>query len=1082
MKHTIALLEARLRLVFLMLGVVLSSFGQSGATGTIVGTVSDSSGALVQGAAITVTNTATNVDQQTVSTSSGTYSVPSLMPGSYRVAVTARGFSRGVVTGIDLAVGKQVTVDIQLKPGAVSESVNVAASAIALDTANAAVGQVITEKQVMDLPLNGRNFTQLLLLGAGAVQNSGEQGIYRANAGNALTIQGARPDSNQYMLDGITINDTYYQTPALIPSIDAIQEFQEQTKGYSAAYGGGANQINLTTKSGTNRLHGTAYDFLRNSSLDARNFFDPRTISPLRQNQFGYTLGGPVWIPKLYNGRDKTFFFAEYEGLRTRYSQTAFANVPTTAELSGVFPSTIIDPATNAPFPNDTIPQSAFSQFGKSAVSHFPAPNVDLAQGNYRFTQAVPANADQQSYRIDHRLSANDNIFGRYTQTEYSVAQPGGILPEGTSYLDQPTRQVVAGYTRTFSPSVVNDLRFGWMDEVVTLAGHAIPESDWNAIGLKGLFPYNQYTTFPQIGWMNTGLSGAGGPGYAPQIYKQPTYQISDTLSLVRGTHNVSMGADVRWFEGYVNNFSSPKFTFDGSLTSNPVADMLLGYAAIANAQAPTQFATTPSNANSDDLFYRMAAPWIQDDWKVSKRLTINIGLRYDFMARPHDARDNLFWLNRNIPGGGLYTASKSIIAAGIGDSLYEYGGSSPGGPQWGVLAPRFGLAYRPFLGDSTVVRGGYGIFYDSFEAKEAFAGGEYPFAQQSVFYDVNIGSLFPPTAPFAPVTSANLGFAWLQSKMRIPYLQMWTASLEHQLTRNTTVEADYLGSAGHHLVGRVWANAPYPYNPANPSPASARVPYPNIGAILDHPFAFNSNYNALSLKAEHRSGALTMLATYTWSHSLDNKSSDAGINGESSGNGPMNQYNWRLDYSSSSFDVTHRFVGSFVYALPIGKGKTFLANAGTLTDLLIGGWQVNGILTLQTGLPYSVTASDIQFLNQNYGQRADLVGNPNPSGFHRTISQYFNRDAFAQPALGYFGGSGRNILRAPGTENLDFSLFKNIPLGERVTWQTRLEAFNVFNHANFGIPDSNVDSKTFGVIRSASAGRILQVAMKMVW
>jgi hypothetical protein len=1056
-------------------------FAQSGATGTIVGTVTDSSGAVVPGATVIITNTAKNLNQQTVTTSAGTYAVPSLLPGPYSVAVTVKGFSKETVTGVELAVGKEITVDVRLKPGAVSESVNVAASAMALDTENAAVGQVITERQVVDLPLNGRNFTQLLLLGAGAVQNSGEQGAFRANQGDALTIQGARPDSNQYMLDGITINDTYYQTPALIPSIDALQEFQEQTKGYSAAYGGGANQINLMTKSGTNQLHGTAYDFLRNSALDARNFFDLSTISPLRQNQFGYTLGGPVWIPKLYNGRDRTFFFAEYEGLRTRSSQVAFANVPTTAELSGVFPDTIINPTTHTPFLNNTIPQSEFSQFAKSAVTHFPAPNVDLPQGNYRYTQPIPANADQQSYRIDHRISANDNLFGRYTQAEYSIAQPGGILPEGTSDLDEPTRQVVAGYTHTFGPTLVNDLRFGWMNEVVTLDGQAIPQSEWSAIGLKGLFPYNQYTTYPQIGWMNTGLSGAGGPGYAPQIYKQPTYQISDTLSLVRGTHNISLGADVHWFEGYVNTFSSPKFTFDGSLTGDPVADMVLGYAAIANAQAPTQFATTPSNANSDDLFYKMVAPWVEDDWKVSKRLTINLGLRYDFMARPHDARDNLFWLDRNIPGGGLYTASNAIIKAGIGDDLYQYGGGSPGGPQWGVLAPRFGLAYRPFS-DSTVIRAGYGIFYDSFEAKEAFAGGEYPFAQQSVFYDTYIGSLFPPTAPFAPVTPANLGFAWLESKMRIPYMEMWTASVEHQITRDTTIEADYLGSAGHHLVGRAWANAPYPYDPAAPSPASARVPFPNIGAILDHPFAFNSNYNALSLKLEHRSGALTFLGAYTWSHSLDDKSSDAGINGESSANGPMNQYNWRADYSSSSFDVTHRFVGSFVYALPIGKGKAVFGNAGTLTNLLVGGWQVNGILTLQTGVPYSVTASDIDFLNQNYGQRADVVSNPNSSGFQKSVNEYFNTAAFAQPGIGLFGNSGRNILRAPGTENLDFSLFKNIPLGERVTWQTRLEAFNVLNHANFGIPDSNVDSTTFGVIRSASAGRILQVAMKMIW
>jgi Carboxypeptidase regulatory-like domain len=1084
MKYTMALSHTCVKLAVLTLCLATGVFAQSGATGTIVGSVSDSSGAVVSGATVLVTNTAKNVSQQTVTNASGKYSVPSLLPGFYSVAVTANGFSKETVNGIDLAVGKEVSIDVQLKPGSVNQSVNVEASAIGLDTENAAIGQVITGKQIEDLPLNGRNFTQLLLLGAGAVQNSGEQGIYRANEGNSLTIQGARPDSNQYMLDGITINDTYYQTPALVPSIDALQEFQEQTKGYSAAYGGGANQVNLTTRSGTNRFHGTAYDFLRNNNLDARNYFNPspQPVSPLHQNQFGYTLGGPVWIPKLYNGRAKTFFFAEYEGLRANTSSVSFANVPTTAELGGVFPSQIINPATNTPFPNNTIPQADFSQFGMSAIAHFPAPNVDIPQGNYRYTVAVPSDSDQQSYRIDHQVTTNNRIFGRYTQGNYSIAQPGGILPEGTSFLDEPTRQVVAGYTHMFGPTMVNDLRFGWMNEIVTLAGVAISESEWSAIGLKGLFPYNQYTTYPQIAWMNTGLSAAGGPGYAPQLYHQPTYQISDTLSISRGTHNISLGADVHWFEGYVNNFSSPKFTFSGYATGDPVADMLLGYAAIANAQAPTQFATTPSNANSDDLFYRMVAPWVEDDWKVSKRLTINLGFRYDFMARPHDARDNLFWLDTTIPGGGLYTASKAIIDDGIGGSLYQYGGGSPGGPQWGVLAPRLGLAYRPFSGENTVLRAGYGIFYDSFEAKEAFAGGEYPFAQQSVFYNVNTGSLFPPTAPFAPVTTANLGFAWLENPMRVPYVQMWTASVQHQIMRDTTIEADYLGSAGTHLVGRTWRNAPYPYNPASPSPASARIPYPNIGAILDHPFAFSSNYNALSLKVEHRSGSLTYQAGYIWSHSLDDKSSDAGINGDSSGNGPMDEYNWRLDYSSSSFDIKHHFVGSLVYALPFGRGRALFGNVGTYTNLLVGGWQVNGILTLQTGLPYSVTASDIDFLNQAYGQRADVVGNPYPSGFHRSINEYFNLAAYAQPALGLFGDSGRDILRAPGTENLDFSLFKSMPLGEYINWQTRLEAFNVFNHANFGFPDSNVDSSTFGVIQSAAPGRIVQVAMKLIW
>ena len=997
---------------------------------------------------------------------------------------SATGFSTGTVSNVDLAVGKEVTIDIHLKVGSVSESVSVAANAVTLDTENAQVGQVISEREIVDLPLNGRNFTQLLLLGAGAVQNSGEQGIYRANEGNSLTIQGQRPDSNQYMLDGIVVNDTYYQTPAVVPSIDALQEFQEQTKTYSAAYGGGANQINLTTKSGTNQIHGTAYEFFRNNDLDARNFFDQQGIQPLHQNQFGYTLGGPVLIPRVYNGKDRTFFFFNYEGQRTRTSYTSFGLVPTTAELGGVFPTTILNPTTQQPFPNNTIPQTDFSTFGKNAIPHFPTPNTNLPQGNYIFSALAPINADQQTYRVDHSIGSANHFFGRYTQTDYSVAQPGGILPEGTSYLDEFTRQVVVGFTHTFGPTLVNDLHFGWMNEQVTLAGSAISQSEWQALGLQGLFPYDQYTTFPQIEWMNTGLSTAGGPSYAPQEYKQPTYQVSDILNIVRGTHNIGVGMDFRRLEGYVNTFSSPKLTFSGYATGDPVADMLLGYAAIANAQTPTQFATNPANANSDDLFYTQVAPWVQDDWKVSSRLTVNLGLRWDFMARPHDARDNLFWLDRNISGGGLYTASKAIIQDGLGDSLYQYGGSSPGGAQWGVFAPRVGLAFRPFSkSDSTVIRAGFGIFYDSFEAKEAFAGGEYPFAEQSVLYNVSTANLFPAPPPLSPVTTADLGFAWLESKMRVPYVNMWSASVEHSLTHGIKLEADYIGSEGHHLVGRIWETAPYPYDPANPLPLSARLPYPNIGAILDHPFAFNSNYNAMVLKVEHRGQALTLLATYTWSHSLDDKSSDAGINGDPSGNGPMDEYNWRLDYASSSFDLRQSFVGSFVYALPIGRGKALLGNTSKALDLLLGEWQVNGILTLQTGLPFTVTASDIDFINQNYGQRANVVGNPYPSGFNSSINEDFSTTAFAQPPLGAFGNSARDFLRGPGVENLDFSLFKTFPVAERLRLQMRAETFNIFNHVNFGSSQwVTVDSGTFGVIGSAAPGRIVQLAAKLIW
>jgi hypothetical protein len=1069
---------------------------QSGATGTIVGTVTDTLGAIIPKAAVTVTNVATNVSEHTVTSGTGTYSVPGLLPGSYKVSVINTGFANEIVSGIELFVGKEVTVDVRLRPGTVNESVNVQASAVTLDTENAAIGQVISEQQVTDLPLNGRNFTQLLTLQAGATSNSGEQGAYRANEGNAISIHGGRPDSNQFMLDGINIVDAYYRTPAVIPSIDVLQEFQEQTKGYSAAYGGGANQINLTTKSGTNQVHGTAYEFLRNNVLDATGyvFSYPAPPAPqLRQNQFGYSLGGPVRIPKIYNGRDKSFFFANYEGLRIHVSGNGYAIVPSSAVLNGVFTSTITDPTTQTPFPNNTIPKSDFAQFANSAIPHFPVPNLtNNSAGNYVFSAATPQTANQQTYRFDQSLGDKNKFFARYTQTEYTIAQPA-ITPEGTSYLNEPTKQVVASFTHTFSPTIVNQATFGWMHEVVTLGGVAIPQAEWDAIGLTGMFPYNQYTTYPLVAIQ--GFATIGGPGYAPQLYDQPNYEFTDTLSMVKRNHNLSFGIDFMHLESYVNNFSSPKFSFDGTITGNPVGDFLLGWTSNANAQVPTKYATSPGNANADDVFVSYIAPWIEDDWKVSPRLTVNMGLRWDFTPLPHEARDNFFWIDPNIAGGGLYTASEQIIKDGIGGSLYAYGGPAPGPQQWKVFAPRAGFAFRPNTNGKTVLRAGFGLFYDSSEIKESFAGGEYPFAQQSVQYYVNTSTLFPPLPAFAPVTSANLGFVWAENKYIPPYVESWTASVEREVG-GVKLEADYLGSEAHHLTGRAWENAPTQYDPNHPSPASARVPYPNFGAELGHPFEFASNYHALELKAEHQGRALTFLGSYTWSHSLDNKSSDAGINGDTSGNGPMNQYNWRLDYSTSSFDIQQRFVGSLVYPLPFGKGKLLFSNANKVTDLLIGGWQTNGILNIQSGSPFSIADYDEQFINQGNGQRATIVGNPNRAGavsanptcqapdkIH-TMAAWFNPCAFEHTGLGLFGNSGRNMMRGPHSTNLDFSLFKNIPLGERVTWQTRGEAFNTFNHTNWGGANNAVYSGSpyFGAIGSAGAGRIVQVAMKIIW
>jgi carboxypeptidase family protein len=1082
-------------LVFTLLLLVLreSKAQSGGATGTIVGTVVDSTGALIAGAQVSITEADTNVTAQTTTSATGSYTVASLKPGTYRVTIVASGFSTTTALNVVLAVGSEERVDIKLSPGSVQQNVSVNAQTASLDTENAAIGQVVTGEEIVDLPLNGRNFTQLLLLNSGAVSSSGEQGSLRANEGGSLTIQGSRPTSNQYFLDGININDTYYQTPAVVPSIDILQEFQEQTKGYSAAYGGGANQINLSTRSGANQIHGTAYDFFRNDALDAKGYFTPAGSKnpPLRQNQFGYVLSGPIIIPHLYDGHNKSFFLANYEGLRSKTSTNNFRTVPTVAEKGGQFTDPIVNPFTKVPYANNFIDPSTFAALATNSLSHIPDPNTSAPQGNYFVVFSLPTDADQQTYRFDQTIGKHDNVFGRYTQTAYVATSQstGGGFAEGLANFSETSKSVVGNWTHTFTPTLLNQARFGYMSEGANLEGQPTTASALDALGLQNLYPFSPDLPFPFFGFRGNNLSGFGGDTVIQQFNEQP-YSISDAVTWNVKRHTISFGVDVRWWHTYQNNPSPPELTFDGSGSGDPFADYLTGYVAQATALAPTAYAPTIATSNEVAYSFRYFAPWIQDDWKVSSKLTVNAGLRYDFNKKPFEDLNRVDWLDPNIPGGGLYVANKSLITSGIGGTLYAYGGEKfPGPKQLLTFAPRLGLAYRPSNNDKTVVRAGYGIFYDTTETKETDDGGGYPFEETLTLTDVSSTTLFPLTPALSPVTSADLGFLFISTaRVHTPYLQDWQLSVEREVAPGWKAELDYLGSKGTHLDGRVWENAPTKYNPANPTPASARVPYPNIGFILDHFFDFYSNYDALQAKLEHSGSNYSAILSYTYSHSLDDKSSEAGINGDTSGNGPQNEYDFNADYSSSSFDITHSFVGSVTANLPFGKGRRYLGSSSRALDAIAGGWQVNGIVTLRTGFPFSVSATDINFINQCFGQRADVVGNPKAGGFHKGVNEWFNTSSFAQPAMGNYGDSSRDILRAPGVENVDASFFKTIPIFERLNLQTRFEGFNLFNHTNLGFPNASVPQSaalpnpSYGTIGSAALGRIIQIAMKLIW
>ncbi|MGD0939638.1 MAG: carboxypeptidase-like regulatory domain-containing protein [Terracidiphilus sp.] len=1078
---------AMLVCTLLLLGTTIGRAQSGGATGTITGSVVDSTGALIAGAQVSIIEADTNVVRETTTSSSGTYTVASLKPGTYRVVAVAVGFETTTVLKAELVVGSELRVDLKLTPGSAKETVSVNAEAVGLDTENAAIGQVVTGNEIVDLPLNGRNFTQLLLLNSGAVSSSGEQGSLRANEGGSLTIQGSRPTSNQYFLDGININDTYYQTPAVVPSIDILQEFQEQTKGYSAAYGGGANQLNISTRSGANQVHGTAYDFFRNDALDAKGYFTPAGAKnpPLRQNQFGYVLSGPVVIPHLYNGHSKSFFLANYEGLRSKTSTNNFRIVPTVAEKGGQFTDPIVNPFTKVPYPNNFIDPSTFSTLATNSLSHFPDPNISVPQGNYFVVFSLPTDSDQQTYRFDQTIGTHDSVFGRYTQTSYVATSQstGGAFAEGLANFTETSKSVVGSWTHTFSTNLLNQARFGYLSEGANLEGLPTTAAALDALDIKNIYPYSPDLPYPDFSFRNGQYSTIGGDGVIQQYNEQP-YSISDAATWNVKRHTISFGMDVRWWHTFQNNPGPASFVYDGSGSGDPFADYLTGYVAQATSLEPTTYAPTIATSNSVAYSFRYFAPWIQDDWKVSHRFTVNAGLRYDFNKKPFEDLDRVFWIDPNIAGGGLYTANKSIIDSGIGGSLYAYGGEHfPGPAQVLTFAPRIGLAFRPSNNDKTVVRAGYGIFYDTAETKEADDGGGYPFAQNFSLMDVNSANLFPASPPLAPVTSADLGFLFIQTaRTHTPYMQDWQLSVEREVFPGWKAEADYLGSKGTHLLGRVWENAPTQWNAANPTPVSARIPYPNIGLILDHFYDFHSNYDALQAKLEHSGSAYSAILSYTYSHSLDDKSSEAGINGDTSGNGPQNEYDFNADYSSSSFDITHSFVGSVTANLPFGRGRRYLASSSWALDSLIGGWQVNGIVTLRTGFPFSVAATDINFINECFGQRADVSGNPRAGGFSKGVNEWFNTNSFVQPAEGNFGDSSRDILRAPGVENVDASFFKSFTMFERLKLQTRFEGFNLFNHTNLGFPTANVSSPTNGTIGSAAPGRIIQIAAKFIW
>jgi hypothetical protein len=1103
MKTTVVPIAA---VLVLLVAAALPSAAQT-ATGQITGAITDATGATVTGVRVKITNTLTGLTRETASSDRGTYAVPQLPVGTYVITAEKDGFKLAVSSANELKVDQVLRVDMIMELGALTESVEVVGRSVALDTETASIGHVITERQVTELPLNGRNFLQLLFLGNGAVETQGEQGTMRQGAGNAISINGSRPTSNNYLLDGTSNTDTSLGTPAAILSVDAIQEFKEQTATYSAEYGFSANQISIVSKTGTNRLSGSLFHFLRNDALDARSFFDVEK-QKLDQKQFGFVTGGPVLIPGAYDGRNRTFFLVNYEGLRREVGVQDFLRVPLPDELAGRFSTTIIDPVTRQPFANNTIPTNRFTRLANLALSrnYWPAPNANLAQGNYIRQRNLPTDTNQTTLRIDQKLGAKwGTVFGRYTQTDWTNITLGTVTELGDNFFVQKTRNWQVSHSLPIGATLINQLRIGYVGARADQHGFTAPQADIDAAGLTGVFQNlpDEQRTYPAIGFGGTG-TGLAGAGSAVNDYTasyQPMWDVSNTTTWVRGRHTLNFGGNYRrwWLQRDLANDFLGQFTFSGFFTGNAVADMLLGYYSGASVFQPAGFSVPGRSGNPREFNFMYFAPYVQDDWKVSSRLTLNAGLRWDYRSVPYETNDRMGWRDLSNPRGGLLVADQSLVERGIvGDSTY-YKAAGRRNPKDGsktVFAPRIGFAFRPFGGAETVVRGGYGVFWDSYEGREIDGAADiYPYVSRGNYIQTadqttglkTTNDLFPSFADLGPATPAANTFlaVSMSPDPKNPYVQQWSVGVQREILRSTIFELNYIGTKGTDLLMRRNIAQALPYDPANPKSVAERKPYPNFVVYIDSDFSGTSNYNAMNAKLERHTSSLVATVVYTWAKSTDNKSAAAGI-GASNFNGwqgTLDNSRPELDRGRSDFDVDHRLVGSFIYNLPFGKGEKFATDASGVKNALVGGWQVNGIATFQRGFPITITAADAGGLNDSFGtNRADIVGDPYPDGFTKSIDAWFNTAAFRQPAPGSFGSVGRNTLRGPGINNLDLALFKNFDVGRGSRVQFRFESFNTFNHAQFNAPVVSVADNRFGRILGARPGRINQIGLKLLF
>ncbi|HLH05211.1 MAG TPA: TonB-dependent receptor [Bryobacteraceae bacterium] len=1085
--------------LFVWLGIAVIANGQT-TNGSITGTITDPSGSAVAGVQIQVKNQDTGEQRSATTIENGTYSIPQLPPGRYNITVEKQGFAKEARTGVPLLVNQSATLDFTLTVAAVSETVEVTGAPPALNTTTATLGDVIEHQQIVDLPLNGRNFTQLTLLTPGAApQESGQQGAFTVKLGAGAispSVNGQRGQQNNFTMDGLLNNNIYTDTWAISPPPDALQEFNVQSHITDSQFSisSGAN-INIVSRSGTNQFHGDLWEFFRNDVLDARNFFD-QTKPPYRQNQYGVAFGGPVI-------KNNTWFEAYWEGFRSVQSLSYFASVPTQAmrngDFSGIlgaqvgvdslgrpmYANEIYDPLTSRPdpthpgtilrdpFPNNVIPTARLNATTLLVLQkYYPQPNLNVGPSvlpNYEFTGSNNTQSDQTGIRVDHRFGDNDTIFGRYNRSNATLLRPES-LPSYQQSLVNYAQTFALGYTHLFGPTVVLNIRYGYTNTNFGQFDAPSGQAFITQTNFAQLAPAkNGLALGPNMGISNgyTGISQ-----FAIPLGPQYNHDGHADVSIVRGKHTLGAGAMIYHIHSFDDGWGmGPSFTQNATSQGGVVNGTGSGPASFMLGLPDSIFGFL-GNTSADERGWWYGG-YVQDQWQVSSKLTVTYGLRYDFVEPPSYGSKIV---------SGLNVLTGNFLVSGAAPPLYP----SPNvrktyyDPYYKGFQPRFGAAYR--AGSKTVLRAAYAMFDDHNnvlvqETQDPRIS--WPQGVGVSVVDLNRG--FPTTyfnnlptyASFFNPLQPYVAFG-ADPRNKVPYAMEYNAGVEQQLPAAMVLAVNYVGSLGRHLFIQPTANtALYP----GPGAVSARQPFPQYGGS----FSFdenvgNSSYNALQVKLQKSlSFGLNFLASYTWSKSLD-------IQSEGQSGSIETIYDLRRDWGPSDFNRSHLFVFSGIYQLPFGKGKAHLANANAFTTTLLGNWNVGTIVTLNSGQPFSISAGG-DIANVGGGsQRAEVVGDPQ-SGFQQSRLEWFNTAAFALPAPYTFGNEGRNNLTGPPLRNVDFITYKDFLFTERMRLQFRAEFFNILNHVNFGLPDTNVQDTSFGQINStATAPREIQFALKLMF